>query len=66
MKNFLKGLIGTTLSLFGFAASAAVPLGVDTAITAAQADAVVVAGYVLIALAGLVAVKWMISIVRKA
>ena len=43
---------------------AAVPLGVDTAITAAQTDAVAVAGYVLIALAGMVAIKWMIKVVR--
>lgn len=65
MKKLL-GFLTVALSFFTPLAYAAVPVGVDTAVTAAQTDAVTVAGYVLIALAGLVAVKWMISIIRKA
>lgn len=62
----ISGAFLALCSMFFSTAYAAVPLGVDTAITTAKDDAVVIAGYVLIALAGLVAVKWMIKVVRGA
>jgi len=70
MKNFNKNLIVRTVSgvlLTGSTAlMAAVPVGIDTAITTASTDAATVAGYVIIALAGLVALRWMTKLVRGA
>jgi len=69
MKTIFKSVVGLFFALMMMLAApvyAVVPVGVDTAVTAAQTDAVTVAGYVLIALAGLVAIKWMIHIIRKA
>ena len=66
MKKAFKVLSGLTLSLMAGSVFAAVPLGIDTAVTTAQTDASTVAGYVIVALAGLVALKWMTSLVRRA
>lgn len=58
MKKYLLGLLASALSLFGFSAQAAVPATVDTAITTMAADAVTVATAILVAIIGVVAIKF--------
>jgi len=65
----MKKLQALLLLLSAFAVTnvyAAVPVGIDTAITTAQTDAATVSGYVIIALAGLVALRWMTRLVKGA
>jgi uncharacterized membrane protein len=68
MFNYAKQLFAAiTLGLASLfmTAYAAVPAGVDTAITAAQTDAVTVGGYIIAAVAALVGIVWMIRMLRR-
>lgn len=62
----MKKLLFVLMAFFATSSVfAAVPIGVDTAVTTAQTDATTVAGYILVALAGLVALKWMTSLIKR-
>ena len=58
MKNYLKFVYGASL-LAPAAVFAAVPAGVDTAISTAGTDSVTVAGAVLAVIVGIFAIKLM-------
>jgi len=67
--KFLNKMLASVAGLFALGMSTAyavVPVGVDTAVDTAVTDATTVAGYIIIALAGLLALKWMTSLVKKA
>lgn len=58
MKNYLKFITGASL-VAPVAAFAALPAGVETAITAAGTDAAIMAGAILVVLIGIVAFKYL-------
>lgn len=58
MKKYLSGLLASMLSLFGVSAFAAVPVGVTSAVEGMATDAVTVATAVLVAIIGVVAIKF--------
>lgn len=58
MKKYLTGLLFSALALVGFSAQAAVPAAVDTAISTMATDAVTVATAILVAIIGVVAIKF--------
>ena len=61
----IQAFLAIALSFASSFAFAVVPIGVDTAVTAAQTDAVTVGGYLIIALAGILAVKWVMRMVGR-
>lgn len=72
MKNFLKKTKGKALVLSGLIggsiglANATLVTDAQTALSAAQGDATTVGGYVLLAVAAVVAVTIILGLVRKA
>lgn len=58
MKKYLSGLLASMLSLFGVAANAAVPAAVTTAVEGMATDGAAVAAAVLVAIIGIVAIKF--------
>lgn len=59
-----KVVVGASLATLAVSAQAAVPAGVESAIQAAAADMVTVGGYILVALAGLLAFRMIARIMN--
>ncbi len=64
MKALQKVGLGSALLVSAGAAMADVPAGVSSSITSAGADALVVGGLVIVAIAGLFAIRLMLRVLR--
>jgi hypothetical protein len=64
LKKVLAVVGGVLLSALNLA-YATVPTGVDTAISGAAADGVTVGGYIIAGVASLLAIAWILGMMRK-